>query len=123
MNPPWELCGDVEEGALAKLLPGYGIIPGFALDLSTADEDGNLWDFTKADMRAKAEKKVKEEKLKQKNEQRLTKIDRKAKEAKDKAAREKEQKTRTRDAASDGADIKEAAKQARLASETKPMQD
>ena len=31
--------------AAAKLLPELRAIPGFALDLTTADEDGFLWDF------------------------------------------------------------------------------
>ena len=37
-----------------KLMPSMGLIPGFALDLSGEDENGNAWDFTRADMRAKA---------------------------------------------------------------------
>ena len=31
--------------AAAKLLPELRVLPGFALDLTTADEDGPLWDF------------------------------------------------------------------------------
>ena len=37
-----------------KLMPSMGLIPGFALDLSGEDENGDSWDFTRADMRAKA---------------------------------------------------------------------
>ena len=37
-----------------KLMPGLELIPGFALDLSSNDENGNAWDFTRADMREKA---------------------------------------------------------------------
>ena len=37
-----------------KLMPSMELVPGFALDLSGEDENGNSWDFTRADMRAKA---------------------------------------------------------------------
>ena len=37
-----------------KLMPGLELVPGFALDLSGNDEEGNAWDFTRADMRVKA---------------------------------------------------------------------
>ena len=33
--------------AAAKLLPKLRMIPGFALDLTTAHEDGSLWDFAR----------------------------------------------------------------------------
>ena len=48
--------------AALKLLPGLNLVPGFALDLTTKDENGEEWDFTKADRRAKARSKVEEEK-------------------------------------------------------------
>ena len=35
-------------------MPSMELIPGFALDLSGEDENGDSWDFTRADMRAKA---------------------------------------------------------------------
>ena len=38
-------------GALAKEMPGYGIAPGLALDLTTTDAHGRAWDFSKAEMR------------------------------------------------------------------------
>ena len=37
-----------------KMLPTIGLIPGFALDLTGQDEAGESWDFTRAEMRAKA---------------------------------------------------------------------
>ena len=47
--------------AATKLLPELRLIPGFALDLTTADVDGALWDFDSKVMRDRAMKKVKEE--------------------------------------------------------------
>ena len=44
-----------------KLLPELRIIPGFALDLTTADTDGQLCDFDSKVMRERALKKVREE--------------------------------------------------------------
>ena len=34
--------------AMAKMCPSYGILPGFALDLTTTDSDGRSWDFDEA---------------------------------------------------------------------------
>ena len=34
--------------AATRLLPELRLIPGFALDLTTADVDGALWDFTRS---------------------------------------------------------------------------
>ena len=48
--------------AACKLLPELKIIPGFALDLTTADSDGKLWDFDDVVMRERALKRVREEK-------------------------------------------------------------
>ena len=45
-----------------ELLPGLGLLPGFALDLATTDENGEEYDFTKKHMRDKARRKVEEEK-------------------------------------------------------------
>ena len=47
--------------AAIKLLPELRLIPGFALDLTTADSDGKLWDFDSKVMRERAMKRVKEE--------------------------------------------------------------
>ena len=47
--------------AIAKMCPSYGILPGFALDLTTHDVDGRHWDFNEAEMRERAWKKVKTE--------------------------------------------------------------
>ena len=44
-----------------KLLPGLGLSAGFALDLTTTDEHGNTWDFTKETMKQKARDKVRTE--------------------------------------------------------------
>ena len=48
--------------AASKLLPELKLIPGFALDLTTADVDGLPWDFDSKVMRDRAMKKLKEEK-------------------------------------------------------------
>ena len=48
--------------AAAKLMPDSGIIPGFALDLTTTDEKGAPWDFDIPAQRKKAEQKIKDEK-------------------------------------------------------------
>ena len=47
--------------AAAKVLPEPRVIPGFALDLTTADEDDSLWDFDSKVMRDRAMAKVKSE--------------------------------------------------------------
>ena len=47
--------------AATKLLPELRIIAGFALDLTTADTDGQVWDFDSQVMRERALKKVLEE--------------------------------------------------------------
>ena len=47
--------------AATKLLPELRLIPGFALDLTTSDVDGALWDFDSKVMRERAMRKVKEE--------------------------------------------------------------
>jgi len=45
-----------------KMLPALGLTAGFALDLTNSDADGRAWDFTKADMRERARRRVAEEK-------------------------------------------------------------
>ena len=46
----------------AKLLPELGQVPGFALDVMTADTNGSLWDFDNKVIRNQAVRRVKEEK-------------------------------------------------------------
>ena len=48
--------------AATKLLPELGCIPGFALDLTTTDENGQAWDFDLKEMREKARLKMRVEK-------------------------------------------------------------
>ena len=55
-----EIYSPPRVSALAKALPGYGIQPGFALDLSTEDADGKSWDFNSAEMRRRARRLVTE---------------------------------------------------------------
>ena len=47
--------------AAMKLLPDLRLIPGFALDLTTADVDGRLWDFDK-EMRDRARRRLSDDK-------------------------------------------------------------
>ena len=44
--------------AAAKLLPGLGVLPGFAYDLTTTNKDGHNWDFTVEAMRKEARDEV-----------------------------------------------------------------
>ena len=37
-----------------RLMPSMELFPGFALDMSGEDGNGDSWDFTRSDMRAKA---------------------------------------------------------------------
>ena len=46
---------------VAKLCPSFGILPQFALDLTTHDDDGRHWDFDEDDMRERAWAKIKNE--------------------------------------------------------------
>ena len=48
--------------AATKLLPELKLIPGFALDLTTTDVGGLSWNFDEAEMRARARKKLDEDK-------------------------------------------------------------
>ena len=47
--------------AVAKLCHSYGILPGFALDLTPNDSDGRHWDFDEEEMRSRACSKIKGE--------------------------------------------------------------
>ncbi|MBV61870.1 MAG: hypothetical protein CMH65_11270 [Nevskiales bacterium] len=47
--------------AAAKLLPGMRVSPGLAMDLTTTDEQGVPWDFTKAERRAEARQRLRDE--------------------------------------------------------------
>jgi hypothetical protein len=40
--------------AMIKAMPSLGLVPGFALDLTTNDEEGQPWDFNSYKMRQKA---------------------------------------------------------------------
>ena len=42
--------------AAAAMMPDLEVVPGFALDVSGCDEHGEIWDFTREDMRRKARK-------------------------------------------------------------------
>ena len=57
-----EIYSPPRVSAVAKLCPSFGILPGFALDLTTHDHDGRHWDFDEEEMRTRAWAKVKEEK-------------------------------------------------------------
>ena len=47
--------------AVAKLCPSFGILTGFALDLTTHDHGGRHWDFGEKEMRDRAWANVKTE--------------------------------------------------------------
>ena len=49
-----EIDSPLRVSAVAKLRLSYGILPGFALDLTTNDSDGRLWDFDQEEMRDRA---------------------------------------------------------------------
>ena len=48
--------------AAAKMMPSLGLLPGFALDLTTKNELGERWDFSKSEHRQKARRLVEVEK-------------------------------------------------------------
>ena len=56
-----EIYSPPRVSSIAKLCPSFGVLPGFALDLTTHDVDGRHWDFDEDDMRERAWKKVREE--------------------------------------------------------------
>ena len=51
-----EVCSPPRVTKAATALPELGIAPGSALDITTCDEHGTPWDFSRPDMRRKAEK-------------------------------------------------------------------
>ena len=56
-----EIYSPPRVSAVAKMFPSYGILPGFALDLTTHDHDGRHWDFDEEEMRERAWDKIKKE--------------------------------------------------------------
>ena len=56
-----EIYSPPRVSAVAKLCPSYGILPGFALDLTTNDHDGRCWDFDEEEMRKRAWAKIEAE--------------------------------------------------------------
>ena len=56
-----EMYSPPRVSAVAKLCPSFGILPGFALGLTTHDTDGKHWDFDDEEMRARAWSKVRNE--------------------------------------------------------------
>ena len=57
-----EIYSPARVTAAAAKLPHLGVIPGFAFDLTTNDEDGKAWDFTFAERRQEARRRVAEQK-------------------------------------------------------------
>ena len=58
-----EIYSPPRVSAVAKLCPSYGILPGFAFDLTTSDSDGRNWDFDDEEMRSRAWARIKKEPL------------------------------------------------------------
>ena len=56
-----EIYSPPRVAAAIKLLPELRLIPGFSLDLTTADSDGCLWDFDSTTMRDRVLKRIREE--------------------------------------------------------------
>ena len=56
-----EIYSPPRVSAVAKMCPSYGVLPGFALDLTTHDDDGRHWDFDEEEMRTRAWKKIEKE--------------------------------------------------------------
>ena len=56
-----EIYSPPRVSAVAKMCPSFGILPGFALDLTTNDTDGRHWDFDEEEMRDRAWAKIKSE--------------------------------------------------------------
>ena len=54
-----EIYSPPRVSAVAKLCPSFGILPGFASDLTTHDQDGRHWDFDEEEMRDRTWAKVK----------------------------------------------------------------
>ena len=53
-----EMYSPPRVSAVAKLCPSFGMLPGFAPDLTTHDTDGKHWDSDDEEMRARAGPKV-----------------------------------------------------------------
>ena len=53
-----EICSPPRVTRAAKLLPHLNIDPGLAMDLTTTDELGRPWDFSKEEMKSKARAKL-----------------------------------------------------------------
>ena len=49
-----KICSTPRVSAVAKLCPSFGVLPGFALDLTTHNDDCRHWDFDEEDMRERA---------------------------------------------------------------------
>ena len=47
---------------VAKMMPEYGVMPGFSLDLATCNAKGGVWDFDKAEKRREAQELIEREK-------------------------------------------------------------
>ena len=56
-----EVSSQPRVAAATKFLPELRLNPGFALDLTTADVDGSLWDFGNKVARDRIMRKVKQE--------------------------------------------------------------
>ena len=56
-----EMYSPPRVSAVAKLCPSFGLLPGFAFDITTHDTDGKHWDFDDEEMRARARAKVRSE--------------------------------------------------------------
>ena len=56
-----EIYSPPRVSAIAKLCPSFGVLPGFALDLTTQDSDGRHWDFDDEEMRQRAWTRLKTE--------------------------------------------------------------
>ena len=56
-----EIYSPPRVSAVAKMFPSYGILPGFALDLTTHDHDGRHWDFDEDEMQRRAWEKIEKE--------------------------------------------------------------
>jgi hypothetical protein len=57
-----EIYSPPRVSAMAKMCPSYGILPGFALDLTLCDSDGRQWDFDDPVMRERAWARIESEK-------------------------------------------------------------
>ena len=56
-----EIYSPPRVSAVAKMCPSFGILPGFALDLTTDHTDGRHWDFDEEEMHTRAWAKIRSE--------------------------------------------------------------